>query len=145
MIYLLLAQFVSLLLDLFALIRRSERETQLEILRLRQQLHILQRHQPTKLRPSRWDELVLTLLATKLSALGDRGRDRLNEVVRLFKPDPLLKWPRELVCRKWTFLERRKSGRRATAPQGKELLLRLAQENPTWGYGQLQGALLKLG
>jgi len=56
-----------------------------------------------------------------------------------------LKWHRELVRRKWSFTQRRKIGRPLTDQQTKDLILRLAAENPTWGYGKIQGELLKLG
>jgi putative transposase len=50
-----------------------------------------------------------------------------------------------LVRRKWTFRHQRASGRPATDPELQALLLRLAAENPTWGYSKLHGELLKLG
>ena len=63
----------------------------------------------------------------------------------MFKPDTILGWQRELVRRKWTFSKQQADGRPATNPEVLALLLRLAKENPTWGYGKLQGELLKLG
>jgi hypothetical protein len=54
MLYVLLAQIVSLLFDLFAIARRSQRDKDLEFLLLRQQLRIIQRHQPQTPRLSRW-------------------------------------------------------------------------------------------
>jgi putative transposase len=145
MFYLLLAHLVSLLLDIFTITRRSERHKSLEILLLRQQLRILQRQHPQPPRVSCWEKLALAVLAAKFVALGRGGRDRLNQVVLLFKPDTLLKWHRDLVRRKWIFIQWRKPGRPPTNPDIKELLLRLARENPSWGYGKLQGELLKLG
>jgi putative transposase len=145
MFYLLLAQIVSLLLDLCAVNRRSERHKDLQILLLRQQLHILQRHHPKQPRLSRWEKLTLAVLAGKLIGFGSSAKTKLDEALLLFKPDTVLRWHRDLVRRKWTFNQRRKPGRPATDPEVKALLLRLAQENPRWGYGKLQGELLKLG
>jgi putative transposase len=145
MFYLVLAQIAALLLDLFALTRRTDPEKDLEILLLRQQLRILQRHHPTPPRLARWEKLGLAVLAAKLTGLGPRARANLNEVLLLFQPDTVLKWHRELVRRKWTFTNRRTGGRPATDPELQTLLLRLAQENPSWGYSRLQGELLKLG
>lgn len=147
MLYLLLANCVSLLLDLFAIHSRSEQHKDLEILLLRQQLRILQRQHPTAPRISRSEKLGLALLAAKLTGSG-RGavaKTKLNQVLLLFKPDTVLRWHRDLVRRKWTFKQPRAGGRPATDPQLQALLLRLAAENPTWGYSKLHGELLKLG
>jgi putative transposase len=145
MIYLLLAHLVSLLLDLFAILLRSQHHKDLEILLLRQQLRILQRQHPRAPRVPRCDKLALAVLAAKFASLEHGGRDRLNQIVLLFKPDTLLRWHRDLVQRKWTFTKRRTGGRPATDPDLTALLLRLAQENLSWGYNKIQGGVLKLG
>jgi hypothetical protein len=59
-------------------------------------------------------------------------------------PQTLLRWQRELVRRKWTF-RRRPAGRPALDPELRELVLRLARENPRWGCVRIQGELRKLG
>jgi hypothetical protein len=145
MLYLLLAQLVSLLLDLFTIARRCQADKDLEILLLRQQLRILQRQHPAAPRISRWEKLGIAVLAARFSRLAGSGKSKLDQILLLFKPDTVLRWHRDLVRRKWTFTERHKTGRPPTDPQVKELLLRLAAENPSWGYGKLQGELLKLG
>jgi transposase InsO family protein len=145
MIYFLIAQLVSLLPDLFATTRRSERHQDLPILLLRQQLRILQRHHPKTPRVSRWEKLTLAVLTTKLTALGQDTNAKLDEVLLLVKPGTVLKWPRELVRRKWTFRQPPFIARRKSNPELVALLLRLARENPTWGYSRLHGELLKLG
>lgn len=104
----------------------------------------LQRCHPTATRISRWEKLGLAVLAASLTTLGLEGRHRLNQVSLLFKPDTLLKWHRELVRRKWTFKRQRLFPRRAIDPQLVNLLLRLARENPSWGYSKLQGELIKI-
>ncbi len=63
----------------------------------------------------------------------------------LFKPDTVLKWHRELVRRKWTYQRTRAGGRPSVATELEELIIRLARENPRWGYGKIQGELMKLG
>lgn len=145
MLFMLIAQFVSLFLDLFTISRCSERHKDLQILLLRQQLRILQRRRSATPRISRWEKLGLALLAARLSTLQCNGRQCLNQVSLLFKPDTLLKWHRELVRRKWTFKQQSFLPRRSTDPQLVELLLLLAHENSSWGYSKLQGELLKLG
>lgn len=63
----------------------------------------------------------------------------LDDVVLLFKPATVLKWYRKLVRRKWTFTRRRPSGRSSIVPELEALILRLAKENPRWGYSKLHG------
>jgi transposase InsO family protein len=69
-------------------------------------------------------------------------RDRWS--VFLVSPQTLLRWHRELVARKWTY-RRRLRGRPRIDPELRELVLRLARENPRWGCVRIQGELRKLG
>lgn len=145
MLYHMLAQLISLLFDLFTTSRRSDQQKDLEILLLRQQLRILQRHHPGTPRISRWEKLGLAVLAAKFTGVGRGAKTKLDQVLLLFKPDTVLRWHRDLVRRKWTFGNRPSTGRPLTSPELQELLLRLARENPSWGYSRLHGELLKLG
>lgn len=145
MFYFVIAQLLAFLLDLFSVNHRTDQQKDLEILILRHQLRMLQRHHPTPSRISAWEKLGLAVLAASSRALGHGSKTRLDEVLLLFKPETVLKWHRELVRRKWTFKHRRKSGRPSTTPEVRALVLQLAQENPTWGYSRIQGELLKLG
>jgi transposase len=70
-------------------------------------------------------------------------RDRWS--VFLVTPQTLLRWHRELVRRKWTFRSSRRPGRPAVDPELRDVVLRLARENPRWGYMRIQGELRKLG
>ena len=145
MLFFLLKQALSLLVDLIWVSRRDDQDKDIEILLLRQQLRILQRKQPQPPRISRWEKLTLLVLAGKLTTLTTGARSRLSQVVLLFKPETLLKWHRELVRRKWTFKKKAQLGRPPIPPDVEALLLRLTAENPSWGYGKLEGELLKLG
>ncbi len=145
MFFFVLAHVWSALLDLIWCGRHAGRDKDIEILLLRQQLRILQRKQPRPPRISRWEKLALLMLAGKLTRLSTSARQRLAQVVVLFKPETLLTWHRELVRRTWTFKQQARPGRPPINPELEALLLRLARENPTWGYGKLEGELGKLG
>jgi putative transposase len=55
-----------------------------------------------------------------------------------------LRWHRELVALKWTFLERRRPGRPRIHTDIEQLVLRMARENPSWGHTRIHGALSNL-
>ncbi len=145
MIFFVLQHFLSFLLDLSTVARRSDRDKDIEILLLRQQLRILQRKQSHSPHISRWEKLTLLVLAGKLTTLTNSARMRLGQVIFLFKPETLLKWHRELVRRTWTFSKGAPRGRPSISPELEALITHLAKENPTWGYGKLEGELRKLG
>ncbi len=81
-------------------------------------------------------------LARKAFALG---RKALNELQTLVTPDTLLRWHRELIARKWDYSQRRGPGRPRTMTTIVDLILRMALENPSWGYTRIRGALANLG
>jgi putative transposase len=61
-------------------------------------------------------------------------------------PDTLLRWHRTLVAQKWNYSARRhRPGRPPVAEEMRHLVVRLASENPSWGYDRIQGALANLG
>jgi hypothetical protein len=75
----------------------------------------------------------------RLAALGQRlGRAVLREVATLVTPDTILRWHRELIARKWTYGQRR-PGRPGVLAGIQRLVIRMATENPTWGYTRIQG------
>jgi hypothetical protein len=77
-------------------------------------------------------------LARKAKALG---RKVLSELETLVTPDTLLRWYRELVAAKWTYTHRRGPGRPRVMKTITDLILRMALENPSWGYTRIRGAL----
>jgi putative transposase len=85
------------------------------------------------------------VLTNRLIRVCGGARTRLDACLLLFRPDTVLRWHRDLVRRKWTFRCRRHTGRPPTSPEVVDLILRLAQENPSWGYSRLHGELAKLG
>jgi hypothetical protein len=71
------------------------------------------------------------------------GRAALREIATIATPDTLLRWHRQLIARKWTYA--RKPGRRGVLSEIRQLVVRMATENPTWGYTRIQGALNNVG
>jgi len=80
-------------------------------------------------------------LSAKAKALG---RQLLDELETLVTPDTLLAWHRKLIAQKWTYA-RKGPGRPSIAQEITDLVLRMAQENVSWGYDRIQGALANLG
>jgi len=124
------------LLELPALRLRSEQSKEIEILVLRHQLHVLRR----EIARPRLDPADRALLAAFSRALP-------RAVWRsfLFQPATLLRWHQQLVRRRWTYQRRSRPGRRPIAAELRQLILRPAAENPTWGYRRIQGELAGLG
>src|SRR5438034_1920627 len=113
----------------------SEFAKDVELLVLRHQLVVLGRQAPRpSLRPA--DRAFLAALA------GVLPRRRRHALV--VTPQTLLRWHRELVRRKWA-QPRRSRGRPPVNDHVRQLVLRLARENPRWGYPRIAGELLKLG
>ena len=81
-------------------------------------------------------------LAEKARVLG---RNALHELGTIVAPETLLRWHRELVARKWTFVERRKPGRPRIREELVALVVRMAKDNRGWGYTRIQGAMANLG
>ena len=81
-------------------------------------------------------------LAEKARALGRKG---LHELGTIVTPETLLRWHRELVARKWTFVEKRGPGRPRIREELAALVVRMARENRGWGYTRIQGAMANLG
>jgi putative transposase len=131
LVYLMLARVLSWL----ALLARSDAAKDAEILTLRHEVAILHRTNP---RPTfTWlDRAVLSALSRLLPV-------PLRQL-RLVTPRTLLRWHAHLVARRWTYPNRR-PGRPPTAPPIRALVLRMARENPRWGYRRIQGELVGLG
>jgi putative transposase len=123
------------LLELVVLRLRSERSKELEILVLRQQLQVVRR-QVARPRLRTADRVLLAALSRSLP------RSAWSSL--FVSPATLLRWHRQLVARRWTY-SRRTVGRPRTGGGVSELVLRLARENPTWGYRRVQGELVGLG
>jgi len=109
------------------------RSKELEILVLRHELSILRR-QARRPQFTLGDRLVLTALSRMLPRRSWRAF--------LVRPETLLRWHRRLVAKHWTYPHRR-PGRPPIDGEVRELVLRLARENTSWGYVRIVGELRK--
>ena len=83
----------------------------------------------------------------RLAALAHPlGRQRLKEVATIATPDTLLRWYKRLIAQKFAgSTKRRQVGRPRVAEEVAQLVIRMAEENPSWGYRRIQGALANVG
>ncbi len=81
-------------------------------------------------------------LALRAKAIGRKG---LFELGTLVAPDTLLRWYRRLIAKKYDGSRTRGPGRPKTAAEIERLILRMARDNPRWGYTRIRGALRNLG
>ena len=84
----------------------------------------------------------------RLATVGMKlGKELLRQFGTLFSPETILAWHRKLVARKYDGSDRR--GKRGPAPTKanmiRKLVLEMAEANPSWGYGRINGELKKLG
>jgi hypothetical protein len=122
-------------LELITLCFRSAEAKEIELLVLRHELVVLQRQHPRpRLQPT--DRALLAALSRLLP--------RARWAVFLVRPETLLRWHRRLVRRRWTY-PTASNGRPPISEEVQQLIVRLAGENPRWGYQRIHGELLRLG
>jgi putative transposase len=121
-------------IQLLVLLARGDAAKDLELLVLRHQLKVLRRQTPRpKLEPT--DRALLAAVS--------RERPRSRWSCFLVRPETLLRWHRRLVAGVWTYPHR--MGRPPLDQEVQQLIVRLARENPRWGYQRIQGELRRLG
>jgi putative transposase len=117
-----------------ALLARSSAAKEAALLVLRHELSVLRRQVPRP-RVDWADRAIRAGLVRRLPRPVWRG-------LRV-RPATLLRWHRDLVRRRWTYPRRR--GRPGVTAEIRQLVLRLARENPTWGYRRVHAELSRLG
>jgi transposase len=111
-----------------------------EILILRHRLAVLQRRQPRRPKLNWADRALLAAL------LGVIPKGRRHGLRLAVTPDTIVRWHRDIVRRRWAARSMRgRTGRPATRRNIRALVLRLARENPAWGYRRIHGELAGLG
>ncbi|MGY0063328.1 integrase core domain-containing protein [Streptomyces sp. LZ34] len=128
----------------FAMLRllpMTDRDKDAEILALRHQITVLERQLgKNKIQFTPSDRAFLAALLHRLP------RHVLRQLRLLVRPDTVLRWHRTLVARRHAASCRpKRPGRPPTVRSIRVLVLRLAKENPSWGYRRLHGELLVLG
>ena len=114
---------------------KAEREA--ELLLLRHELSVLRRS-VKRPRLRTWDRMIMSALAMRLP--------RSSWGALIVGPETVLGWHRALIRRKWAVYGcRARPGRPRMPEECRQLILRLTNENPRWGYVRIQGELLKLG
>ena len=73
------------------------------------------------------------------------GRKRLAEICCIFTPDTILRWHSKLIAKKYDGSQNRVYGRPAIRTEVRELIIKMAKDNVSWGYVRIQGALENIG
>ena len=107
---------------------------------LREENRVLREHLGP--RPLRLTDAQRRRLAVRGHKLGRRV---LTQVAGIVTPDTILRWYRRLIAKKYDGSARRRRGRPMTRQDVAELVVRMAVDNPRWGYTRIRGALSNLG
>ena len=128
----------GLLIAFFAQFSRSRRDLLLENLALRQQLSVMIRKRPRRL-PTVPDKLFWIALSRFWSGW--------KRALLIVQPETVVNWHRAGFKMYWKWISRQQGrlGRKPTSKELRELIFRMAAENPTWGAPRIHGELKMLG
>jgi len=127
-----------IVLDALASMFKTSAELRLENLALRQQLGVLRRSAPKRLRLTNADRAFWVSIK--------RVWSRWDQVLMIVKPETVLAWHRKGFRLFWTWRVRRgKPGRPSIPQEIRDLIRMISRNNPRWGAPRIHGELLKLG
>ena len=136
-LYSLLYDLLRLLIEIMIVRGRGDAQLRAEVLALRHELGVLER-QVGRPRCQPTDRLLLSAISRALPKSAWRSLPP--------SPETLLRWHRELVRRKWAAYRRRPRRQRPVLrSELHDLIVKLAEQNPRWGYRRIEGELVKLG
>ena len=116
---------------------RSQSAREAEMAFLRQQLFVLKRSAPARLRLCAADRLIFVWLYRLFPSLPGAAV--------IFQPATLVRWHRSGFRLYWRWKSRRRVGRPAIPPDVRDLVRMISRDNPLWGAPRIHGELLKLG
>ena len=132
-----MVETLKTLLGTLLLVFQSRSRLQVEILVLRQQLIVLRRTAPKRVRLRALDRLLFVLLYRLWPGILDS--------VAVIRPDTIVRWHRRGFRALWWWKSRRRLGRPDMAKDLRDLIREISRANPLWGAPRVHGELLKLG
>jgi transposase InsO family protein len=126
--------FLRMLCDCF----KPQQRLEAEILVLRHQLNVLQRHTPRRRLQLRWADRALFIWLY-------RRYPRILDAVTIVRPETVVRWHRKGFAAYWRWKSRSPGGRPRIAQEVRDLIRRMSLENSLWGATKMHGELLKLG
>jgi len=132
-----MAETLKTVLGTLLLLFQSRSRLQVEILVLRQQLIVLRRTAPKRVRVRTRDRLLFMLLYRIWPGILDS--------IAVIQPDTIVRWHRRGFRALWWWKSRRRLGRPGIAKDMRDLACEISRANPLWGAPRIHGELLKLG
>ena len=131
-----MVETLKTVLGTLLLLFQSRSRLQVEILVLRQQLNVLRRTAPKRVRLRAVDRLLFVLLYRLWPGI-------LGSIV-LLQPDTIVRWHRRGFRALWWWKSRRRLGRPGITKDTRDLIREISRANPLWGAPRVHGELLKL-